>query len=93
MRLTAKLLGPVLEVGDVGLTPLVGGGVLAAPFGGDPPEVAARVFALGVVAHVCCVCCVEGKVRDVKERRECRSGGGLGSGEDVRGCMCWMYLV
>ncbi len=75
MRLTAKLLGPVLEVGDVGLTPLVGGGVLAAPFGGDPPEVAARVFALGVVAHVCCVCVLcGGKARDVIERRECRSG-------------------
>ncbi len=50
-RRTAKLLGPVLKVGDVRLTPLVGGGILAAPLGGDPPEVAARVLALSVVAH------------------------------------------
>ena len=35
----------------VRLTPLVGGGILAAPLGGDPPEMAARVLALSVVAH------------------------------------------
>lgn len=93
-RHTAKLLGPVLKVGDVGLTPLVGGGVLAAPFGGDPPEVAARVLALGVVAHACCVCCVEREKPGVCEKDgSVVRGGGLGSGEDAQGWMCWMCWV
>lgn len=49
--LTTELLGAVLKVGDVGLAALVGDGVVAAPLGGDPAEVAARVLSLGVVAH------------------------------------------
>jgi hypothetical protein len=54
----------------------VGGGVLAAPLGGDPAEVAARVFALRVVAHGCCVWCVyvcEGDARSVCDRTTGRS--------------------
>lgn len=41
LALAAKLLGSVLKVGDIRLTPLVGGGVVTAPLGGDPPEMAA----------------------------------------------------
>ena len=36
---------------DVWFAPLVGGGVLPAPLGGNPPEVAARVLPLSIVAH------------------------------------------
>jgi hypothetical protein len=52
---TAKFLGPVLKMGDVRLTPLVRDGVVPAPLGGDPPEVAAGVLSLSVVAHVVCL--------------------------------------
>lgn len=48
---TAWLLGLVLEVGDIGFAALVRHGVVSAPLGGDPAEVAARVFALSIVAH------------------------------------------
>ena len=39
-------------MGDIGLASLVGEGVLAAPLGGDPAEVAAGILALSVVAHL-----------------------------------------
>lgn len=51
-RHTTKFFSPVLKVCHVRLTPLVGDGVVTAPLGGDPPEVAAGVLSLGVVAHV-----------------------------------------
>ena len=38
-------------MGDIGLAALVRHGVVSAPLGGDPAEVAARVFALSIVAH------------------------------------------
>jgi hypothetical protein len=57
---TTQLLCPVLKVRDVGLTPLVGDGVVPAPLGGDPPEVAAGVLSLSVVAHGCLCVFVEG---------------------------------
>ena len=50
---TAKLLGSVLEVGDIGLAALVRHGVVFAPLGGDPAEVAARIFSLSIVTHGC----------------------------------------
>jgi hypothetical protein len=50
---TAKLLGSVLEVGDIGLAALVRHGVVSAPLGGDPAEVAARIFSLSIVTHGC----------------------------------------
>jgi hypothetical protein len=77
---TAQLLGPVLKVRDVRLTPLVGHGVVPAPLGGDPPEVAARVLSLRVVAHVCLcgvIVVVEGKPGLCVERREVVQGDGL----------------
>jgi hypothetical protein len=42
---------PVLAVRDVRLASPVGLLVVPAPLGGDPAEVAARVFPLRVVAH------------------------------------------
>lgn len=50
---TALVVGglPVLEVRHVGLAPPVGELVALAPLGRDPPEVAARVLSLCVVAH------------------------------------------
>lgn len=43
----------------VRLAPLVGDCIVPAPLGGDPPEVAARVLPLCVIAHGCGVCLVE----------------------------------
>jgi hypothetical protein len=51
LAFTAKFFCPVLEMCDIGLAPLVSDGVVLAPLGCDPSEVAAGVLALGVVAH------------------------------------------
>jgi hypothetical protein len=51
LALSAKLIGPELKVGDIGLAPLVCQGVVSAPAGSNPAVVTARVFSLGVVAH------------------------------------------
>jgi hypothetical protein len=51
-RLRTGVYLPVLKVCHVGLASLVGQGVVLAPLGCDPAEVAARVFPLSVVAHV-----------------------------------------
>jgi hypothetical protein len=78
MRHTAQLLCPVLKVGDVGLTPLVGDGVVPAPLGGDPPEVAAGVLSLGIVAHGCLVY-VERRGPEVERRCVVHENGLLSS--------------
>jgi hypothetical protein len=49
---TTRLICAVLKMGDIGLASLVGEGILAAPLGGDPAEVAAGILALSVVAHL-----------------------------------------
>jgi hypothetical protein len=67
---TAKFV-LVLKVGDVRLTPLVHDDVDPAPRVSDPPEVAAGVLSLSVVAHVvynsrlrCCLRGFQSRVRE-----------------------------
>jgi hypothetical protein len=51
LALSANLISPELEVGDIGRAPPVCQGVLSAPTGSNPAVVTARVFSLGEVAH------------------------------------------
>lgn len=59
---------PELEVSDIGLAAFVCQGVVSAPPGRDPTEVAARVFSLGVVAHLDGLSCGRGEDVEVSAK-------------------------